>query len=113
MKNLKIKVICGFRKDQEISIDGSEAHKAYYLFLNPEKRGVFNNGYALKGSDIQRIEPDYNGTMGWNQTHQMDEYDWLEVRRIGIDNKFRNLFYEAKQIAINKPNEINQPLLIL
>ena len=44
MKDLKIKIITGFRKDQYYTIDAEEAHKAYYLFLNPEERGVFNNG---------------------------------------------------------------------
>jgi len=111
MKNLKIKIICGFRKDQEITIDGEEAHKAYYLFLNPDKRGVFNNGYALKGSDIQRIEPDYNSTMGWNTTHQLDEFDYTEINKLGLDVEFRNLLYKAKEMAIEKSIIIKTPLL--
>ena len=57
--NPKIKLIVGFRRDQEHSIDADEAHKAYYLFLNPEKRGVFKSGLAIVGADIKEIVPDY------------------------------------------------------
>ena len=75
MKDLKIKIITGFRKDQYYTIDAEEAHKAYYLFLNPEERGVFNNGVAMIGKNVQGIEPDYHATMGWNSTHTLDSDD--------------------------------------
>lgn len=108
---MKIKIITGFRQEQNIVIDGEEAHKAYYLFLHPEERGVFNNGFALIGKNIQGIEPAYNETMGWNPTHQLDDDDWNELRAKGIDTKMRDLLYEAKQIAqLNKPEAMTQTL---
>lgn len=99
MKNIKLKIITGFREDQSFSISSEEAHKAYYLFLNPDQRGVFENGLALRGSDIQRIEPDYQGTMGWNSTHRLDEDDWNEIKGKGIDRKMQNIMVNAQKIA--------------
>lgn len=95
----KIKIVCGFRKDQEFSIDANEAHKAYYLFNNPDKRGVFNSGLALKGVDIQRIEPDFNATMGWNQGYALTPADWDEVNRSGVSRKFTEIMGLAKDVA--------------
>lgn len=110
----KIKLIVGFRRDQEHSIDADEAHKAYYLFLNPEKRGVFKNGLAILGSDIRSIVPDYQGTMGWNPTHTLDTDDWNELRDAGIAYKLPKLLAAAKEIAqIAKPEEFNKPLTLL
>ena len=94
-----IKITTGFSADQKFTIDSDEAHKAYYLFNNPEMRGTFNNGVALIGRDIRSIQPDYNAEMGWNPTHQLDDYDWEEIRQKGIDTKFRNLLAEAKQVS--------------
>jgi len=95
----KVKIVCGFRKEQEFTIDANEAHKAYFLFNNPEKRGTFNNGLALKGSDIQRIEPDYNATMGWNHTYQLTNDDWNELRNNGVAKKIREIMAYAKKVA--------------
>lgn len=96
---LKIKIITGFRKEQEHSIDSDEAHKAYFLFLNPEHRTVFANGLALRGSEIQRIEPDYQGTMGWNPSYPLGPDDWNEIRRRGVDVELKNLLSIAHVIG--------------
>lgn len=113
MNNLKIKVITGFREDQEFTIDAEEAHKAYYLFLNPDKRGIFSNGLALIGKHIQRIEPDYNTTFGWNPSHKLTDDDWNEIRQKGVDSQIKNLLSEAKQVAYmidEKPELLSLPL---
>lgn len=110
MNKFKIKIITGFRKDQHYTIDSDEAHKAYYLFLNPEKRTVFKNGVALIGSNIQGIEPDYNATMGWNSDHQLDGDDYNELKKKGIDTSIRDIMLQAKNVAINMPEKINTPL---
>lgn len=98
MENLQIKVIVGFREDQYYVIDGNEAHKAYYLFMNPEERGVFKNGVAIIGKSIQGIEPAWNETMGWNETHRLDDDDWNDIHRKGIKEKMRELLSEAKRV---------------
>lgn len=98
MENLKIKIITGFREDQYYVIDGNEAHKTYYLFMNPEERGVFKNGVALIGKNIQGIEPAWNETMGWNPTHNLDDDDWNEIHKTGIKPKMRELLSEAKRV---------------
>lgn len=96
---MKLKIVTGFRKDQEFSVDAEEAHKAYYLFFNPDARTTFSDGLAIKGSDIDRIEPDYQGTMGWNPTHTLDDNDMNEIRDKGIDKKIRAIMSVASQIA--------------
>lgn len=110
----KIKIVCGYRKEQEFTIDANETHKAYYLFNHPDKRGTFNNGLAIKGSDIQRIEPDYVATMGWNHTHQLTHDDHNELRANGVAEKIQGIMYLAKEVARNgKKEELIKPLIEL
>lgn len=110
---MKIKICTGFNEDQKFTIDSEEAHKAYYLFNNPEKRGVFSNGVALIGRDIRSIQPDYNAEMGWNPTHELDDYDWEDIKNKGVDTQFRDLLAEAKKVSylIEKNPEIAQKTL--
>lgn len=110
---MKIKISTGFSEDQKFTIGSEEAHKAYYLFNNPDKRGTFNNGVALVGRDIRSIMPDYNAEMGWNPTHKLDDDDWNELRTKGVDVKMRNLLEEAKKVsylAEKNPQLLNIPL---
>ncbi len=95
----KIKIITGFRSNQYFTVDGDEAHKAYHLFLNPEKRGVFENGVAIIGKNIQGVEPDYNAIMGWNPTHIIDGADWNQLRDEGWIEKARIVLQIAKETA--------------
>lgn len=109
--NYKIKLIVGFRRDQEHTVDMDEAHKAYYLFLNPDSRGIFKNGLAIIGSEIRDIVPDYNATMGWNPAHTMDTDDWNQVRAAGADRKMQGLLAAAREVAqLGKPEDLNTPL---
>jgi hypothetical protein len=108
---MKIKLIVGFRRDQEHSIDVDEAHKAYYLFLHPEERGIFNSGLAIKGDQIQEIVPDWQGTMGWNASHQLDGDDWNEVNSLGLQPKMQYMLCVAKLAAQEASlQELNAPL---
>ncbi len=99
MKNLQLRIITGFRETQSYTISSEEAHKAYYLFLHPEERAVFENGVALVGKNIQSIEPDYQATMGWNATYELQGEDWNEIRKYKVDIAMNQLLAEAKQIA--------------
>lgn len=111
----KVKIITGFRRDQEYSISADEAHKAYYLFLNPEQRGIFSGGLALTGSDIKGVVPDYKGTMGWNEAHNLDTDDWNEIKRIGLDVLLPQLLDAAKDIAMKRDPRLtlSRPLTTL
>lgn len=112
--NYFIKLVCGYRKDQEHTISIDEAHKAYYLFANPEKRAVFSNGLALKGDQIQTILPNYHSSMGWNEQHVLDCDDFNEIRGKGLDKKLQKSMQFAKDVArIAKPNDLAQPLTSL
>jgi len=107
----KIKVVCGFRKDQEFTLDANEAHKAYYLFLNPEKRGTFNSGLALKGADIQRIEPDYHATAGYSVDYKLGGEDMRELAANGTITKLQAILVSAKEIArLGETADLTQPL---
>jgi hypothetical protein len=107
----KIKLIVGFRRDQEHSIPAAEAHKAYFLFLNPTQRGVFSNGLAIKGDQIQEIVPDWQGTMGWNATHVIDTDDWNEIHTKGVSRKMQMILQAAKEVGrIGNLEELAQPL---
>lgn len=110
MKNLKVKIITGFRKEQSYTIEADEAHKAYYLFIHPEERGVFKNGVALIGQHIQGIEPDYHATMNWNPAHILDADDWFELRQKGIDRQLRDVIELAATVAKTQPDKISFPL---
>lgn len=99
MDKYKIKIITGFRQDQHYTIDADEAHKAYYLFLHPTERGVFENGVALRGDDIKQIDPDFHATMGWNSTHELDDDDWNEIRGKNVDRKLREICAKAQEVA--------------
>lgn len=108
-----IKVITGFREEQETSIPMQEAHKAYYLFKNPDARGVFDCGVALIGRNIQEIKPDYNKTMGWNDSHKLNDDDWNEIKKIGVEEKMRWLIEKAKEIGDliqSKPEFMKLPM---
>ncbi len=111
MKKYYIKIILGFRKDQEFSIEAKEAHKAYFLFRNPSERGTFSNGLALIGNQIQRIEPDYNATMGWNADYLLTGEDRDSIQTSGVADKMRKIMEVANEIAM-KPigRELELPL---
>ena len=110
MKNLKVKIISGYRKDQTHIIDADEAHKAYRLFMNPDERAIFKNGLAIVGQDVRGIEPDYNASMGWNDSHVLDNDDWNEIRSKGVDKQLRDVLYLAKEVAQKHPEKVNLPL---
>lgn len=107
----KLKLITGFRRDQEHTIDANEAHKAYYLFDHPTERGTFDNGLAIKGDQIQEIVPDYQGTMDWNSTHTLDNDDMNELHKLGVDVKMRYIMSAAKDVAkFGDTNDLQTPL---
>jgi len=99
-----IRISTGFSGDQKFIISNGEAHKAYYLFLNPEKRGIFENGLALIGKDIKDIQPDYHSEMGWNPSHRMGDDDWAEVRKRGIDTELKKVMTLAKEVSALIPS---------
>ncbi len=109
-----VKLIVGFRRDQEHTIDAKEAHKAYYLFNNPDARTTFSNGLAIKGDQIQEIVPDYHSTMGWNPTHVLTNDDHNELTLNGVKQKLQFIMSEAKEIGMRgNKEELAQPLNVL
>lgn len=113
MKNLKAKIITKrFGKEYEYAIDMDEAHKAWYLFFNPTARAVFNKGtLGLRGEDVVSVLIAPVDSMGWNPTHKMDEDDWNEVRRKGVDRELRDALASANQIArVCLPEDLSKTL---
>lgn len=105
MKNLKVKIITGFRADQQHTVDADEAVKAYYLFLNPDKRGIFRGGLAVLGADIRSIVPDYAASMGWNATYQPTPDDWAEINQRGLTKQLKETLDKAR-ITAASPNAV-------
>lgn len=108
-----IKIITGFGEDQKYSVELDEAHKAYYLFRNPEKRGVFSNGVALLGRTIQAIQPDWHAIMGWNPTHKMTTEDWAELETTGVKEKVYRIMRRADNLVMDietDPSLLSLPL---
>lgn len=105
---MKIKITTGFSGDEKFIIDANEAHKAYYLFNNPDMRGTFSNGVALIGKNIQSILPAWNETMGWNPTHKLDDDDWNDIRNKGIDKKASLILEKAREVAKLAEKNIKQ-----
>lgn len=105
---MKIKIITGYTEDQKYTIDANEAHKAYYLFMNPEKRTVFSNGLALTGKSITGIQPDWNASMGWNPGYNIQPHDWNDIRSEGVERKMKEFMEKAKNVAylIDKQPEL-------
>jgi len=99
MKNLKIKLIKGYREDQYSIIDAEEAHKAFYLFLNPSERGAFSKGVLAIGADIKDIQPAWNETMGWNPLHKINTEDWNEIRSRGIEAPMLDVLADARALV--------------
>lgn len=113
MENYSVMIETGFDDIQHHTIAMEEAHKAYYLFLNPEKRGIFSNGLALIGKDIRKIRPDYHDIMGWNRTHKLDTYDYQELKQKGVDRECKLLLAQAKEVGAmiqSKPELAALPL---
>jgi hypothetical protein len=60
---------------------------------------VFKNGLALRGSDIHSIVPDWHSTMGWYKSHKLGSDDWAELRQKGVENKIKEIMYDAQTLA--------------
>lgn len=98
MKNFIVRITTGFSENQQFNIGIEEAHKAYFLFRNPEKRGVFDNGIALIGRDIRTIQPDWHASMGWNPTHKLDDDDWNEINA-KVKDELKTLMEKANDVS--------------
>lgn len=94
-KKLYFKVVHGFRPEDFISIDEDELEMALFAHVSGKKI-IFSNG-SISGSMIQKIVPDHQKTMGWNTAHSLLPEDWIDIRKSGVDRKFQERLYLAKQ----------------
>jgi ketosteroid isomerase-like protein len=91
------KIVYGYKRDEYIAITKSDLPKAYYSFLTDDKV-IFSDGSAIRGKDIMRIEPNWNGVMGWNEDYIPQAEDFA---LIGGNRKYtaNQLMISAKEIA--------------
>lgn len=104
------KALTGFGDGREVYFGVEDLEKVQYAFLR-EKRALLSNGQAVDGKFIQQISPDYNRTMGWNVTHELDSDDMNEIRAKGIDREMQQALTLSKErvqyfIAQNQENLI-------
>jgi hypothetical protein len=109
MSKYNVKIITGYG-GESFSVPMEEAHKAYYLFNNPQARGTFNNGIAIRGQDIMRIEPDYNAYFGWNPAYKPTAEDSAQITP--AREKFHKLLSAASELSKNI-QQLNTPLSML
>jgi hypothetical protein len=88
------KIIRGYNTEDYIEIDRSELEKAYYCFL--EKKDAIFSGGAVRGSQIQTIQPDFHRAMGWNRGYKLGAEDFEELGSKGVDRKYRNILLESE-----------------
>lgn len=93
MKWFKIKT--GYNQNDFVSIDENELELALHIF-NVDGKAVFKNGVA-RGKDIIAIKEDWHKAMGINQAWKLNEDDYNEMAKQGIDTKYRGAITEAKE----------------
>jgi hypothetical protein len=114
----------GYGNNDFITIDNmADLEKAQLAFLTDGKV-MFSNGEVCRGKDIISIKEDWHTEMGWNESYEMGDDDWAELKRKGIIGKYTGLLGEAKdnvqtlvnanrQDLIGKPGTIEERLKLL
>lgn len=85
----------GFSRDEVIQIDHTEVEKAIYAHL----KGItvaFKNG-SVSGDRIIAIVPDFNSELGWGLDHKLDSYDYGDLDRVGLREKYQSFLSEIKE----------------
>ena len=100
------KVIWGFDEERVTEIEEKDLEKALYAMSTKGK--VYLGDVLLDGKYIIAIKEDYNKTMGWLPTHELDADDWIQIREEKVDSLFAGKVYEAK---LRVQNRIDNKLL--
>lgn len=115
MDKKSFKIVYGFKPNEFIAITKAELPKAYYAFKQ-EVKMITDDGVAIRGRDIMRIEPYWNDIMGYNEDYVLLIEDFQEI---GIKRKEHSmaLMIEAKNISElaieNKnPELLNEPVVV-
>lgn len=111
---VKFKLVYGYAKDQFAPVSHAELPKLYVMFLTGSGRTILESGHAIKATDIIRIEPDWNATMGYFPDYTLRGDDWDEIgeRR---QQKAREIAQNVKQYAYhliqtNQQAKASQPM---
>lgn len=98
--NIKLEIqYRDFDDMQYISVPAQEAHKAYYIFANPEARAIFSNGHALIGKHIKSIVPDYHAALGYNQGYKLTPEDHAIIAKSPDVAKLKRVMVIGKKAA--------------
>ena len=74
------KIVYGYNEGDYLPITSDELHKAKLIAIQGGSSNFEAGFYNNRGNDIMRIVPDWHRVKGWNRSHKMDEYDFLDVR---------------------------------
>ena len=97
-RKLKFRVVYGYNAGQHVTVRKKDLPKLYVMFLNGTGRTVLENGIALRGEDIQRIEPDWNATMDWNATYRLMSDDFDQIG-FALQEEAKQIMGEKREIA--------------
>lgn len=92
-----------------ISIGEDELEKALHAFMN--KSALFVNEGAI--GQVESVLPDYNRTMGWNSSYELNGVDYNEIRNKHLDKEFEDSIKKVKMkiqhLGKNENNILPEP----
>lgn len=92
---LYYKVIWGFDDERTIQIDEDSLKKAVFAMISQKK--VQFGDTIIDGKYIIAIKEDWNRAMGFNPTYELNNDDWNEIRKLGIQEMYTGKIAEIKQ----------------
>ena len=103
------KIVTGFGAGEYTEIDREDVARAYHCFLT-EGKMITKSGVALRGRNIMRIEPNWNGIMNWNDGYKPTANDLASIPKKNKNLAF-NIMSSAKAIAGEAIKKNNTTLL--
>lgn len=102
------RVMCGYGKDDFISINETELKKA--IIAQGTGRVVILNEGSIAGNEIKRILPDYQRDMGWNRDYALtgEDYEVIGDKKMREYTQLQtNTMLEIEGKYVPQPKEIS------
>jgi len=103
------KIVTGFGDKDYFRIEKKELARAYHCFLT-DGQMITEEGIALRGRNIMRIEPNWNEVMGYNRDYKLTSEDYIEIGEVR-QTYSKAIMSKARDIAREVIENGNQKLL--